>query len=186
MTRYTHYLELKMEPSLFQVSIGAQPTIVYWHERLLKILHGVFSSSGLSLPVTFPDYLAGGFSKLGKLVRVFGTRDELANFKDIFKENDWVKSSVKIAEIKDIPSTNKRASFHRIHWPKRNKNTPENYMKKCRDFELLPSIKIQSSSNKNWFVIGILKKSHTDCFGDGKLDTYGLSSSSNPISLPDF
>lgn len=186
MTVYTHYVELILEPGLFQASIGTRPTIVYWHERLLKILHGIFSSNNLHLPITFPEYLSGDFSKLGKKIRVFGLRDELVQFRDLLRQNDWVKLSVKIMEVKDIPSVKKMASFHRVQWPKRNKNTPENYIKKCREFELLPSVKLQSSSNKNWFILGISKKNHDNIIEKGKLDTYGLSGSMNPVVLPDF
>lgn len=186
MTAYTHYVELTLEPGLFQASIGNRPTIVYWHERVLKILHGVFSSNNLYLPIAFPEYLAGDFSKLGKKIRVFGSRDELLQFRDLLRQNDWVKSSVKIMEVKEVPSVKKMVSFHRIQWPKRNKNTPENYIKKCREFELLPSIKIQSSSNKNWFILGISKKNHHSILENGRIDAYGLSGSITPVVLPDF
>lgn len=184
------YINLRMAPRFFSQSSGHLPPVVAWMEKMMRILHGGFSTHGSPLPIAFPEYLSGDTRRLGRMVRVFAKDEkELGKFLDTIRTHEWVRDNVTISPIKKVPiKVSYWAFFHRVRWPHRRRSA-QVYRDLCLQAERLPSVRIVSKSNGNPFILAIGKGSFSRSSEKGEggsLDGYGLSRKSTPVPVPVF
>lgn len=184
----SHYIELSIPPGFFQAG-HKKPPIVKWFEMTIRLIHAVNARSGNHLPISLPDYKAGSFLMLGKRIRIFGEEKHLEVFVEEINKHENYTKNIDVTRIKRTPNTEVWHVFTSCIFPKRNKNTHENYRRKVEEFESIPQVKLQSQSNKNWYVLGIKvreAKSVEVGKNGGRVNSYGFSIKNDVVALPDF
>ena len=184
----SHYVELSISPRFFGGE-HKKPPVVKWFELTLKLIHAISSRSGVLYPIALPDYKKGEFSMLGKRIRVFGEKDKLEFLVSEIKKHENFLINIDVSACRKTPKSEEWLVYTRVRFPERKKMDHSKYIEKVRNFEKLPQIKLQSDSNKNWFVIGIevreaLREEISK--NGGTVSTYGFSHSNDVVALPDF
>jgi len=153
--------------------------------RLVSTLHKAFHDSPGQFAIAFPKMKTGDLRHPGRKVRVFSdTHEKLSGLRDSLEHSDLLEA-FQINPTQSVPADfdGEWVEYRRYRIP----NT-RSRLEKCRFYRLIeaenwPYLRILSKSTGHLFSLHIARMESSgpsECFPD----SYGLSVSDRPFSLP--
>jgi CRISPR-associated endonuclease Csy4 len=170
----------------------------YLWEKVYNQLHiGFAEHETLNIGLSFPEYT---YNSIGGKCRLFANSYEDLEQFDLSHWLNRLTDYVDYTNIRETPKVNSYSKYVR----KQNQRSPEQAIKRCmkrknisyedavekyKDYtpklRTEPFVKLKSNSNKNTFSLFIGKTAYDELLV-GSFDCYGLSSSENGGTVPEF
>lgn len=155
--------------------------------NIIKKVHHL-NKNEKTLALSFPNYQEGEDKTLGNVVRLFAKTEKelLESIIDI--KDTWHLLHLKISSVKEFKLTNKTVfyEFVKFQVPRVKNKTPSlkfGYREERKtQAENYPYVLIDSSSTNQKYSL-IIQRKKSELF-QGKVNSYGLSSSAEKVSIP--
>lgn len=156
-------------------------------KNIIKKIHHL-NKNGKTLVLSFPNYQAGEAKTLGNVIRLFAKTEKelLETIIDI--KDTWNLLHLKVSSVKEFKINDKTIfyEFSKFQVPRKQNKTPSlkvGYREECKvKADNYPYVIIDSSSTQQKYSL-IIQRKESKLY-QGKINSYGLSSSADKISVP--